>query len=120
MLSITGVMVLPAYLSSMAYLWKICEDGEYPANASVPRSGALICSIFGSAYAVWLIYAAGLEYLLMAVLFLTAGIPVFIWSRKENNPNEKIFGQREIWFAWMLLIVSLFALFLFWRGIIKV
>ena len=23
---------------------------------------------------------------MMAVLFLTAGIPVFIWSRKENNP----------------------------------
>lgn len=89
MLSITGVMVLPAYLSSMAYLWKICEDGEYPATATVPRSGALICSILGSFYALWLIYAAGLEYLLMAVLFLTIGIPVFIWSRRENNPTEK-------------------------------
>ena len=120
MLSITGVMVLPAYLSSMAYLWKICEDGEYPANASVPRSAALICSIFGSVYALWLIYAAGLEYLLMAVLFLTAGIPVFIWARKENNPSERTFGKREIWFAWLLVIFSLFALFLFWRGIIKV
>ena len=30
MLSITSVMVLPAYFSSCAYLWKVCEDGEYP------------------------------------------------------------------------------------------
>ncbi len=120
MLSITGVMVLPAYLSSMAYLWKICEDGEYPATASVPRSGALICSILGSFYALWLIYAAGLEYLLMAVLFLTIGIPVFIWSRKENNPTEKTFSDRELSFAWLLVIVSVITLFLFWRGILKV
>lgn len=120
MLSITGVMVLPAYLSSMAYLWKICEDGEYPATATVPRSGALICSILGSFYALWLIYAAGLEYLLMAVLFLTIGIPVFIWSRRENNPTEKTFSDRELSFAWLLVIVSVITLFLFWRGILKV
>ena len=113
-------MVLPAYLSSMAYLWKICEDGEYPSTASVPRSGALICSILGSFYALWLIYAAGLEYLLMAVLFLTIGIPVFIWSRKENNPIEKTFSDRELSFAWLLVIVSVITLFLFWRGILKV
>ena len=120
MLSITGVMVLPAYLSSMAYLWKICEDGEYPTTAAVPRSGALICSILGSTYALWLIYAAGLEYLLMAVLFLTIGIPVFIWSRKENNPEEKMFTTRETWLAGLMVLISLIAVLLFWRGILTV
>ena len=119
MLSITGVMVLPAYLSSIAYLWKLCEDGEYPKTASVPRSAALICSILGSIYALWLIYAAGLKYLLMAVLFLTVGIPVFIWSRRENNPDEETFTHREMWFACLMVIVSLITIFLFWRGILS-
>ena len=32
MLSITSVMVLPAYFSSCAYLWKVCEDGEYHSS----------------------------------------------------------------------------------------
>ena len=63
MLSITGVMVLPAYFASCAYLWKICEDGEYPAQLAVKRSTALITSILGAVYALWLIYAAGLNYL---------------------------------------------------------
>ena len=74
MLSITSVMVLPAYFSSCAYLWKICEDGEYPTNAYIRRSTALFSSVIGSVYALWLIYAAGLNYLLMAVIFMTVGI----------------------------------------------
>ena len=119
MLSITGVMVLPAYLSSIAYLWKLCEDGEYPQTASIPRSGALICSILGSIYALWLIYAAGLKYMLMAVLFLTAGIPVFIWSRRENNPSEQAFTHREMWFACLMIVISIITIFLFYRGILS-
>lgn len=118
MLSITGVMVLPAYLSSIAYLWKLCEDGEYPQTASLPRSAALICSILGSIYALWLIYAAGLKYMLMAVLFLTIGIPVFIWSRRENDPDKKVFTHRELWFACLMIVISLITMFLFYRGIL--
>jgi arginine:ornithine antiporter/lysine permease len=60
MLSITGVMVLPAYLSSCAYLWKICEDYEYPSSFYIRRSEALISGIIGVFYSLWLIYAAGL------------------------------------------------------------
>lgn len=120
MLSITGVMVLPAYLSSMAFLWKICEDGEYPKTAQTPRSEALLCSILGSIYALWLIYAAGLQYLLMAVLFLSAGIPVYVYARKQNFPNEKIFSARELFCAGLMIAAALTALFLFWRGVLSV
>jgi arginine:ornithine antiporter/lysine permease len=59
-----------------------------------------------------------LKYLLMAVLFLTVGIPVFIWSRRENNPMEKAFTHRELWFACLMVVTSLITLFLFWRGIL--
>ncbi|MGN0903781.1 MAG: amino acid permease [Alphaproteobacteria bacterium] len=120
MLSITGVMVLPAYLSSMAYLWKLCEDGEYPKTASVSRFEALISGVFACIYSVWLIYAAGLQYLLMAILFLAVGIPVFIWARRQNNPGEKVFTERELWFAWTLVIVSVVAIFLFSRGVLSI
>lgn len=78
MLSITGVMVLPAYFASCAYLWKICEDGEYPNGTYFRRSTALLSGIIGSLYALWLIYAAGLNYLLMTIIFMVIGIPVFI------------------------------------------
>ncbi len=118
MLSITSVMVLPAYFASCAYLWKICEDGEYPDNIVFKRSGALITAIFGSLYALWLIYAAGLNYLLMAVVIIALGIPVYMWACKENE--VKAFTHSEATLAWALIIIALFAVYAFSRGIINI
>ena len=119
MLSITSVMVLPAYFSSCAYLWKICEDVEYPANAYIRRSTALISSVLGSIYALWLIYAAGLNYLLMAVVFMAVGIPVFIWARKQSAPDQKAFTIGEAALACLLVVIALWALYAFSRGIVN-
>lgn len=120
MLSITGVMVLPAYFASCAYLWKICEDGEYPASMPIKRSSALFTSIIGSIYALWLIYAAGLNYLLMAVVIVTLGIPVYIWARRESAPDQKPFTPKECVLAVVFILLSLWALYAFTHGIVKI
>lgn len=120
MLSITGVMVLPAYFSCCAYLWKICEDGEYPANVYVKRSAALITSVLGSFYALWLIYAAGLNYLLMAVVIMALGIPVFIWARKQSDPTNKAFTKGECCVASLLIVISIWAIYAFAHGIVAI
>ena len=120
MLSITGVMVLPAYFSSCAYLWKLCEDHEYPTNIYIKRSSALLAATVGSVYALWLIYAAGLKYLLAAIIFMALGIPVYIWARRQNCPNDKIFNKCEFCFALLLVILSLVALYALFTGIIKI
>lgn len=120
MLSITGVMVLPAYFSSCAYLWKICEDHEYPANLYIRRGHALFSGIMGAIYSLWLIYAAGLQYLLLAVIFMALGIPVYIWTRRQNDPNQPIFSIGECVVAGFLSIVALFALYALCRGLLHV
>lgn len=117
MLSITGVMVLPAYFASSAYLWKICEDDEYPKTMLIKKSSALITGILGCIYGIWLIYAAGLQYLLMAIVFFTLGIPVFCWSRKEFNIGQ--LKQYEKIIMIIMILVSIFAIYAFARGIIK-
>ena len=117
MLSITGVMVLPAYLTSAAYLWKICEDGEYP-NAQKGRAAALFTSIMGSVYACWLIYAAGLSYMLTAIIFIAAGIPVYIWAKRQNGMGCFSCGERRL--AIFLVVVALFAIYAMVRGIVSV
>ncbi|MBR2300104.1 MAG: amino acid permease [Alphaproteobacteria bacterium] len=119
MLSITGVMVLPAYFSSCAYLWKLCEDHEYPKDIYIKRSSALLAATVGSIYALWLIYAAGLKYLLAAVIFIALGIPVYIWARTQNCPDDKIFTKREFCFAVCLVILALVAIYAMTTGIIK-
>ncbi len=118
MLSITGVMVLPAYFISTLYLWKLCEDGEYPKNAVTGRAAALACGALGTLYAVWLIYAAGLHYLLMAMIFLAIGIPVFIWSRKQSHDGKPVFLPYEKIILVILLLLAISALCLMVRKIL--
>ena len=118
MLSITSVMVLPAYFSSCAYLWKVCEDGEYPNGIYIRRSTALFSAIIGSIYALWLIYAAGLNYLLMAVIFMALGIPVYIWARHQFAPKERSFTTGEAVVATFLIVIALWAIYALVHGIV--
>ena len=120
MLSITGVMVLPAYFASCAYLWKICEDHEYPTGFYIRRSQALISAIIGAIYALWLIYAAGLQYLLLAVIFMMVGIPVYIWAKKEHDREHCAFTVGEMIVAGFMIAVAVFAVYAFMTGIVKV
>lgn len=115
MLSVTGVMILPPYLACTAYLWKLCAKKEYPKGLPVKFGFAFFCGVAGTVYALWMIYAAGLEYMMMAFIFLAIGIPFYIWARKDAmkaNPDEEkvIFNKYEIWGASAVVIVALAAL----------
>ncbi len=118
MLSITSVMVLPAYFASAMYLWKLCEDHEYPTGFYIRRSAALLSSVLGSVYALWLIYAAGLNYLLMALIFMALGIPVFVYARRQNAPHEPAFTTGERFAAGVLVVAALFAIYAMYHGIV--
>ena len=127
MLSVTAVMILPPYLACTAYLWKICATKQYPAGMPVKAGMAYFCGIAGSLYALWMIYAAGFTYLLMAFVFLTLGIPVYVWARKNAaqdtaDPLEKkqpIFTKCELVGAVCIVLVAVGALIAFVTGKIK-
>ena len=94
----------------------LCEDGEYPTNVPTGRAAALACGTLGTVYALWLIYATGLHYLLMATIIVAAGVPVFIWSRKQAADGKPVFLGYEKVILTILLLVALFAVFLLARG----
>jgi len=120
MLSITGVMVLPAYLASTLYLWKLVEDGDFekisPAGG---RAGALATAALGTIYGLWLVYAAGFKYLFLAFIFLAAGIPVFVWARKQRQDGKPVFTEGEVPVMVLLVIFALAAVYAFSRGLVK-
>ena len=120
MLSITGVMVLPAYLMSCLYLWKICSDHEFNGRLGISRFVAHTTAILGSVYAIWLIYAAGLSYLLMAVVFIALGLPVYWYARKQMLGTPQVFSCAERRLAWMIVLVAVIALYAFVHGLIKI
>lgn len=123
MLSITGVMVLPAYFMSALYLWKICEDHEFLSKAGISRFSALVTGFLGTIYSLWLIYAAGLSYLLMAVIFIALGIPLYMMSRYEqgakffadkHEPKElKMFDEPEKALCVIIIVTAFVALYAF-------
>lgn len=129
MLSITGVMVLPAYFISCLYLWKICEDHEYSSQIGISRFSALTTGILGSVYSIWLIYAAGLSYMLMAIVFIALGIPVYLKARHEqgakflsdgkNGNPEPYFSDEETALCLFILTAAGIAIYAFFRGIIS-
>lgn len=109
MLSITGVMILPPYLGCTLYLWQIADRPDFPGAAGIDRHFARFCGIAGSAYALWMIYAAGLKYLLLAFTFQLIGIPVYLWTRSRAEPGRswrKLLTVPEQYAAGLILLVS--------------
>ncbi len=120
MLSITGVMVLPAYLASTLYLWKLVEDGDFAKLSKTGRAAALATSVLGTVFALWLVYAAGLKYLFLAAIFLALGIPVFMWARKQKHDGKPVFAGAEKAAVTLLVLVALAAIYAFSRGLLKI
>lgn len=119
MLSITGVMILPAYLGSTGYLWKLIATGRYPAKAQIGKIQALFSSILGTIYGLWLIYAGGLQYMLCGTVFFALGNLVFIWSRREHAPHEFPFTKVELAVAVVLTGLGVLALWMLFSGHLK-
>lgn len=116
MLSITGVVILPAYIGSAAYLWKVMWTKQYPQKAQYSARSALIVSVMATLYGFWLIYAAGVEYILAGVVIYAIGLAVFIWARKEQEPKQPAFTKVEMLIAIAMVIISFIALWMLFTG----
>ncbi len=110
LLSVTGTMVMPCYLICIMYLLKVAFDKKeaYPkifASRRTAKSTGVLAGIYG----VYLIYAAGLNYMLIACIFYAIGIPVFASARKQdpNNNSKKVFSSKgELIFSIILILAG--------------
>ncbi|UZJ57988.1 basic amino acid/polyamine antiporter [Pseudomonas sp. KU26590] len=116
MLSITGVMILPAYIGATGFLWRVMVRGHYPANARIGKITAWVSSVLGTVYGFWLVYAAGLEYMIAGAMFFALGNLVFIWARKEHAPTEPVFNTIEMIVAAVLLTLGVLAIWMLFSG----
>ena len=79
----TSLILLP-YLWSAAYQLLLAVRGETYENGQ-GRTKDLIVGAIALIYAIWLVYAGGLEYLLTAALLYLIGTVLFVWARREKN-----------------------------------
>ncbi|MFV0626563.1 MAG: basic amino acid/polyamine antiporter [Alphaproteobacteria bacterium] len=122
MYSITTVMVLPAYFSTTLFLFKLCKNNEYSKYAKDGKKAALFSGIIGSLFCLFMLYAGGLNYIAMMPLILTLGLPLFIWSGKEQaalGDPEPMFTKKEKLYLSILLLLDVLAIYSVYSGIVK-
>ena len=93
MISITSVMALPCYLFCTLFLFKIALKKEYPKGIFASRNMAVFTGAAGSLYGLWLIYAAGLNYLMVACIVYAVGLPLYIVGVRQHDPKAKLFAK---------------------------
>ncbi|GFG50314.1 arginine-ornithine antiporter [Mycolicibacterium agri] len=79
----TSLILLP-YLWSAAYQVLLAVRGE-TYEKSRGRTRDLVIGVIALAYAVWLLYAGGWQYILVAAVFYLLGSALYLWARKESR-----------------------------------
>jgi arginine:ornithine antiporter/lysine permease len=103
----TSMILVPYLLSGLfAFMVAVRGDGYKEGKAVKDIFIGLIASI----YAVWLIYAAGLSYLLAAMLFYAPGLLFYWWAKREQN--QQPFKAYEAILAGLIVILALYAAWL--------
>jgi arginine:ornithine antiporter/lysine permease len=79
----TSLILLP-YLWSAAYQVLLAVRGEtYEPGRG--RARDLVIGVVALGYAVWLVYAGGWQYLLVAAMFYLVGTAGYLWARRESR-----------------------------------
>jgi arginine:ornithine antiporter/lysine permease len=113
---IASTAILVPYVFSGAYAAKLAIAGEaYRAGES--RTRDLVAGLVATAYGIWLVYAAGPTYLLMAAMLYAPGIIFYVIARRERG--EKSFTASEALIAVALVVAGSAAAYLIWNGSIS-
>ncbi|MDO5623540.1 MAG: arginine-ornithine antiporter [Pseudomonadota bacterium] len=110
----TSMILLPyawAAVCGLKLAWR--GQGYGGAETSLRRRDLAIAAV-AVAYALWLLYAGGVKYLLLSALLYAPGALLYAWARREHG--RALFSRAE-WagFALLLLAAGVAALGL-WQG----
>ena len=95
-------MILVPYFWSSAYGVLLAVRGETYENAGGERNKDLLIALISSIYAIWLVYAAGIQYLLLSALLYAPGAILFAKAKRELG--QPVFtGVEKIIFVAVLI-----------------
>jgi arginine:ornithine antiporter/lysine permease len=95
-------MILVPYFWSSAYAVLLAVRGETYEKAAGERNKDLLIALISTLYAVWLVYAAGIQYLLLSALIYAPGAILFAKAKRELG--QPVFtGLEKLIFAAVLI-----------------
>lgn len=85
-LSITGMMILPAYLASGIFLWREAVRGrELRFHGHRDRMRCMGIGIICTIFCIWMIYAGGWRLLTFTAWFYLVGTGIYLKARGEEK-----------------------------------
>jgi arginine:ornithine antiporter/lysine permease len=101
LISLSTAMILVPYLFSALYglsvAWR--GKGEQSSGSTKLGRGTLLIAALAAVYCLWLLYAAGLKYLLLSALLYAPGAVVYMIAKRQRG--KRVFN---IW-EWVILAV---------------
>ena len=117
LLAISAITVLPAYISSAAYLFKISTQSDLTKKYRLQnRIVAYISSIISIIFCCFMLYASDIRYVALTPILLTLGLPLFIWAKKSSPISNVIFQGYEKLCVAILLCLDLTVVLLYYNG----
>jgi arginine:ornithine antiporter/lysine permease len=108
--SMASSAILVPYLFSALFQVKV--------SYQLKETKQMVTGIIASLYGVWILYAAGLSYLLLTDVLYALGIFVFMYAQKERN--QKAFRPFELFWAGAIVLVAIFSIFMLAAGKISI
>ena len=112
-ISIAGSMILIPYALSAMYLFKLAfNKSGLPADTTLLKKKALINGSIATVYGFWLLYAAGLHYILMSSMLYAIGILVYRKAWRETDKSSPLFTPTEKIIALIIVFLAVISLIL--------
>jgi arginine:ornithine antiporter / lysine permease len=103
LISLSTAMILVPYLFSAVYGVKVAWSQEKRAQAAIKNIAQSDyikpVAVIAALYCLWLLYAAGIKYLLLSALLYAPGALVYFWAKQQRH--ERAFTATE----WVILAV---------------
>ncbi|MFX1766525.1 arginine-ornithine antiporter [Paraburkholderia sp. A1RI-2L] len=109
----TSMILLP-YFWSAAYALLLAWRGESYERAPKERTKDLVISAISVLYALWLLYAGGLKYVLLSALLYAPGVLLFAKAKREAG--QPVFTQLEKLIFAVVVVGAVAAAFGLYRG----
>jgi arginine:ornithine antiporter/lysine permease len=118
-ISISGSMILIPYVLSALFLFKqgAAKNGEHTLSRSV-KVKATIIGLIASLYGLWLLYAAGLKYILLSSILYAIGIPIYHMAWKEHKYDKVLFSAYERVIAIVIILLAIVSILVMIFGVI--
>lgn len=109
LLNIASEMILVPYFFVGAYTLRLAIEKK-------DRGSLMVVGVCASIYGLWLLYASGLEHLLLSALLYLPGLMFYVKAKREQG--LKPFIGKEMVAASMLTVAAFVAVGMLWQSMI--